>query len=270
MKRIITLLQILFLCIFIGCGAYFGKLYYDKVQTEKEMEYLAEMIDDPVEEPETKPEAEPETEPVADAPEQEPAADAREANGMLSMYYRLYERNNDMAGWVSINGTRIDYPVLYSADSNAYYLHRNFEKQKSSPGMIFMDYQCDRDGRSTNTILYGHNMRNGTMFHTLLNYEERAFWEKYPSIGFDTMYERGSYEIFAAFHTTIGSKNEFRYYDFIDAGSAEEFDSFIADCKSESIYDTGITPVYGESLLTLSTCSYNTGNERFVVAAVKR
>lgn len=263
MKRIITLLQILFLCIFIGCGAYFGKLYYDRVQTEKEMEYLAQMIDDA--------EPEPAPEEVSEAvPEPAAQTDEREANGMLSMYYKLYEQNNDMAGWVSINGTKINYPVLYSADSNAYYLHRNFEKQKSSAGMIFMDYQCDRDGKSINTILYGHNMRNGTMFHTLLSYEEKAFRDKYPSIGFDTMYDHGSYEIFAAFHTSVGSKNEFRYYDFIDAESKEDFDSFIARCKAESIYDTGITPIYGERLLTLSTCSYNTGNERFVVMAVKR
>ncbi|MGN1201818.1 MAG: class B sortase [Eubacterium sp.] len=264
MKRIITLLQILFLCIFIGCGAYFGKLYYDKVQTEKEMEYLAGMI-------ETEPEENEVGEDIAEyVPEQVEETDAREANGMLSMYYKLYEQNNDMAGWVSINGTKINYPVLYSADSNAYYLHRNFEKQYSSAGMIFMDYQCDRNGKSINTILYGHNMRNGTMFHSLLNYEKKTFWEKYPSIGFDTMYDRGSYEIFAVFHTSVGSKNEFRYYDFIDAESKEDYDSFIAKCKSESIYDTGITPVYGESLLTLSTCSYNTSNERFVVVAVKR
>ncbi|MGN0164040.1 MAG: class B sortase [Candidatus Ornithomonoglobus sp.] len=263
MKRIITLLQILFLCIFIGCGAYFGKLYYDKVQTEKEMEYLTGMIDDA-------PKESVEEENVEAEPEPETVSDAREANGMLSMYYKLYEQNNDMAGWVSINGTKINYPVLYSADSNAYYLHRNFEKQKSSPGMIFMDYQCDRNGKSINTILYGHNMRNGTMFHTLLNYEGKEFWKKYPLIAFDTMYDRGSYEIFAAFYTSVGSKNEFRYYDFIDPVSKEDFDSFIARCKSESIYDTGITPVYGERLLTLSTCSYNTSNERFVVVAVKR
>ena len=270
MKRIITLLQILFLCIFIACGAYFGKLYYDKLQTEKEMEHLAGMIEDtPVKSEDRDNAVQPEAEAAAAAAETA-ESDPREENGMLSMYYKLYEQNNDMAGWISINGTKINYPVLYSEGSNAYYLHRNFERQNSPSGMIFMDYQCDRGGTSTNTILYGHNMRNGTMFHSLLNYEKKSFWEEYRSIGFDTMYERGAYEIFSVFRTTVGSKKEFRYYDFINAQSEDDFNSFVARCKAEAIYDTGITPVYGDRLLMLSTCSYNTGNERFVVAAVRR
>lgn len=253
MKRIITLLQILFLCIFVVCAGVFAKLYYDKLQTEKEMEGLQALVEEPAAE-------------KKDESYEEP----REGTGMLSKYYELYNKNHDMAGWVKIDGTNIDYPVLHHEGSNAYYLHRGFNGEKNSAGMIFMDYQCNRDGKSTNTIVYGHNMRGGTMFHSLLSYQKKEFWAEHKYIGFDTMFNTGRYEIFAVFRTAVGSKNEFKYYEFVDAESKAEYDEFIAACKAHSIYDTGITPIYGEKLLTLSTCSYNSSNERFVVVAVKR
>lgn len=187
----------------------------------------------------------------------------------LNVYKDLYERNNDTVGWIRISDTQIDYPVLHNTQSNAYYLHRNFDREYSSSGIPFLDYQCSGDGTSDNTIIYAHNMRNGTMFHDLLKYAEKSFYDSHKIIEFDTLTDIGVYEVFAVTRTKVGSKNEFKYYDFIDAKSPAEFDNFVSACIGKSLYKTGIIPQYGDKLLTLSTCSYNTDNERFVVFARK-
>lgn len=239
MKNKITLIQVLFLCVFIGCAVFFISRLSQKNKTETEMQGLQDLVQDTGE------------------------TEEYDGNGMLMRYRNLYDANNDMVGWLRVEGTCIDYPVLYKNDSNAYYLHRNFERQNSEAGIPFLDYQCAPIDDCTNLIIYGHNMRNGTMFHELLNYKDKDFWEKNKYIRFDTLYDRRIYEIFAVFHVTKGSG--FKYYEFIRAENYEGFDSFISACKGYSLYDTGITPLYGDKLLTLSTCSYNSNDERFVV-----
>lgn len=260
MKKKITLIQILFLCIFIGSGIYLAKFHYDKVQTEKEMSSLREVVKESGRET-----AQPEIVEIDDDREEE--VPERAENGMLAKYHTLYQQNNDMVGWIKIAGTAIDYPVVYNNNNNVYYLHRNFNKKKSAGGVPFMDYQCNLSDWSDNIIIYAHNMKNGTMFHDLLKYSSMAFWENHKEILFDTLYFKCKYEIFAVFRTSVGASDEFKYYEFINAESPREFDEFIAQCKANSLYDTKITPQYGETLLTLSTCSYNANNERFAVVA---
>lgn len=265
MKRKITLVQILFLCIFIGCGIYLVKFRYDKSNTEKEMEQLQSMV----KETENENQQSDNVEFVIDDDDTSSNTQVNEyeSNGMLTRYYDLYQTNNDMVGWIKIDGTIIDYPVVYNENNNVYYLHRNFYKENSSSGVPFLDFQCNLQDWSDNLIIYAHNMRNGTMFHELLEYSKLGFWENHKIVKFDTMYVRCEYEVFAAFRTAVGSEDEFMYYEFINADSKEDFDEYVKNCKDKSLYDTGITPEYGETLLTLSTCSYNTNNERFVVVA---
>ena len=251
MKGKITLIQILFLFVFAVSAFFAVRTYFDRNKTEKDFKELQSMVAEP------EPEGEEETESV----------EPREPNGMLSRYYALYERNNDMAGWIKIDGTNIDYPVMYNSDSNAYYLHRDFDGNNSSAGIPFMDYQCEPTGGNNNVIIYAHNMKNGAMFHSLLQYGDLDYERSNPYIRFDTMYNRGIYEIFAVFRTEVGAEDEFKYYEFINAESREEYEAFIDNCLSHSLYDTGIPPEYGEELITLSTCSYNANNERFVVVA---
>ena len=264
MKRVITLLQVLFICIFVVCGAYIAKAFYDKVQTEKEMSQLREMVN-------TQDEREEQTMPTK-APEEEfyeipsdTAVEETDNGEAFERYRQLYERNNDMRGWIKIDGTPIDYPVVQNSESNAYYLHRNFDKQKSSAGIPFMDYQCDYD--SDNIIIYAHNMTNGTMFHHLLDFASYDFYGKHRDISFDTLQNRYIYRVVAVFRTSVGSKNEFKYYEYISPQTEEEFDEFISTCKALSLYDTGEDVIFGDKLLTLSTCSYNSRNERFVVVS---
>ncbi len=257
MKSKITLLQILFLCVFVGCGIYAAKYNYDKNKTEKEIAALKNEI-------QAAENAAEETNGQAQEPTE---TETWEADGILTRYHSLYDANSDMAGWIKIDGTAIDYPVMYNGESNAYYLHRNFEKQHSSAAIPFLDYQCDRTGNCDNMIIYAHNMRNGTMFRSLLLFDDAEFERENSIIQFDTLYNRCKYEVFAAFYTAVGSKDEFRYYEFINAETEDDYNAFIDECISHSLYDTGIRPSYGELLLTLSTCSYNTNNERFVVVA---
>ena len=237
------------------CGGFVVKYYIEKNNTEKEMEDLREAL------------VLPEAEKQPGGEEDAPKVETWEPDGILTRYHALYEQNNDMAGWIRIDGTVIDYPVLYNSEGNAFYLHRNFKKENSDAGIPFLDYQCDRAGNSDNMIVYGHNMRNGTMFHDLLKYANEGFYKEHRYVRFDTVYNRCVYEVFSAFRVKVGSKDEFRYYDFINSTTAGEYDSFVSSCKAHGLYDTGITPSYREKLLTLSTCSYNSGNERFVIVA---
>ena len=211
-----------------------------------------------------------ETAPPTENKEDSTVADEEDRNARISKYKEVYAQNNDMVGWITVNDTRIDYPVMHNKQSNAYYLHRNIAKEYSSSGIPFMDYQCRGDATDDNTIIYAHNMRNGSMFHDLLKYSDKSFYDTHKTIRFDTLTNFGEYEIFAVIRTKVGSKNEFKYYDFINAKTPAEFDKFISKCISLSLYKTDIIPKHGEKILTLSTCSYNTDNERFVVFAKKK
>ncbi len=185
-------------------------------------------------------------------------------NGMMNKYYPLYQQNNDLTGWLYVKGTNIDYPVMYRNDGNDFYMTRGFDKNKRSGGMLFLDYECSIN-ESDNLIIYGHNMNGGTMFHELSKYKSKDFFEENGYIHFDTLYRTGIYRVIGAMHVRV--KDNFPYYAFIKAQTPEEFDNYVKKVKELSIYDTGETAVLGDRLLTLSTCSYNTKNERFVVVA---
>lgn len=187
-----------------------------------------------------------------------------EENGMMSKYYSLYRQNNDLVGWLYVDGTNIDYPVMYRNDGNDFYLTRGFYKEKRSGGMLFMDYEC-RINDSDNLIIYGHNMRGGTMFNELSKYKKKDFFEENGYIRFDSLYQSNAYRVIGAMHVRL--KDDFKYYECTKFATEAEFDEFIATVKRLSLYDTGETAQLGDRLLTLSTCSYNTNNERFVVVA---
>jgi hypothetical protein len=127
--------------------------------------------------------------------------------------------------------------------------------------------KCDVWEPSDNVTIYGHNMLNGTMFADLHDYEEKSFWKNNKLVYFDTLYEYHTYEIFAVFIVSGYLDQGFNYHTFDDAANAAEFDEFVATCKELALYDTGITPKYGEKLITLSTCDKSIENGRLVVVA---
>lgn len=207
------------------------------------------------------------------APTTQEAVQPTEAGGILPEYKDLYAMNNDLVGWIKIEGTKVDYPVMQTPNSPNFYLHKSFDKDYSDRGCIYVREECDLEEPSDNVTIYGHNMLDGSMFATLHNYEDKEYWEKNSLIFFDTLTERHTYKIFAVFKTSANVGEGFSYHQFIDAASEKEFDEFVSTCKQLSkkyYYDTGITPVYGDKLICLSTCEYSLGdNSRLVVAAVR-
>lgn len=193
-----------------------------------------------------------------------------EAPNILEEYITLYNNNKSLIGWIKIDDTLIDYPVMQSS-SNDYYLNHNFDQQKDNNGSIFIDSECSIWPRSQNIIIYGHNMKSGKMFGQLKKYKNQSFWEKNPFIRFDTLYETGLYQIMYVFPDTVYDEAEvtFKYYQFIDANSSEEWNSAMNYMSEKSLYDTGVHANYGDKIITLSTCDYEVGAERFVVVAKK-
>ena len=193
-----------------------------------------------------------------------------EAPVILAQYREQYKQNADMAGWIKIDGTVIDYPVMYTG--NDFYLSHGFDKTESKSGVPFIDKRCAVEPFGTNTIIYGHHMKNGTMFASLDNYRDKSYYKEHPIIQFDTLYERQEYEIIAVFESQTYRKSDtvFKHYNFLNAGSQTDFDEFITNIKTLALYDTGVTASYGDKLLTLVTCAYHTQNGQFVVIAKTR
>ena len=182
-------------------------------------------------------------------------------------YASVLAENDDFVGWIRIPETRIDYPVVQTPDSPNYYLRRGFDKKYSYYGVPYAAEICVI-GDCDNTIIYGHNMTNGSMFSDLQKYSSKEFWQGHRYIQFDTMEGFGVYEIIAVFKTAAGAKNEFKYYKFAE-GDEQAFDDYVAECKARSLYDTGLTAEKGDRLITLSTCEYSRKDGRMAVVAKK-
>ncbi|MCR4924583.1 MAG: class B sortase [Lachnospiraceae bacterium] len=193
-----------------------------------------------------------------------------DAPDILEEYRTIYAKNKRLAGWISIEGTDVDYPVMQTTN-NEYYLDHDFDQHEDKNGSIFIDSNCSIWPRSQNLIIYGHNMKSGRMFGDLDKYKSQKFYEAHKRIKFDTLYEKGEYDIMYVFPETVHEATEvtFKYYQFIDANSKEEYDSNMQTMAEMSLYDTGVTSQYGDKLITLSTCDYEEGAERFVVVAKK-
>ena len=183
----------------------------------------------------------------------------------------MYLQNNDMVGWIKIEDTKINYPVMQSKDNPNFYLKHGFDKAYTDYGCPYIQENCDVDIPSDNLIIYGHNMKDSSMFSGLMKYTDKSFWESHKTISFDTLTEKCDYEIIAAFKTVVytDSPESFKYYQFINADTGDEFNAYITKCKEFALYDTGVTAEYGDKLITLSTCEYSRNNGRMVVVAKK-
>ena len=208
---------------------------------------------------------------VIDEPENVPTKpELQSGSDFLPWYQELHDQNSDMVGWLQIENSKINYPVMQTSMDNAnFYLYKDFDKNDSVRGSIYAAEICDVFEPSDNITLFGHNMKDGSMFAYLGNYYEKAAWENNPLIFFDTLTESHVYKIFAVFKTSGTDNVGFAYHQMADAKDEAEFNQFVATCKELAFYDTGITPVYGDKLLCLSTCEYTIDNGRFVVAAVR-
>lgn len=189
---------------------------------------------------------------------------------ILAKYETLYKKNKKLIGWLKIDDTNIDYPVMQTVN-NEYYLDHNYNQEYDKNGSIFLDKDCNAAFPNTNMIIYGHHMRSGKMFGKLDLYSKESYYKEHPQIQFDTIYEEGLYDIMYVFRSRIYNEDEivFKYYQFLDVNSADEFYSAMDEMARMSLYDTGVTADYGDKLITLSTCDKSEEYGRFVVVAKK-
>ncbi|MCQ2520315.1 MAG: class B sortase [Lachnospiraceae bacterium] len=239
-----SLLVIFLVIVSLGCIGYFAKYMLDAKEAESSAQEWAALKDSSVAE--------------FLSVEQVLKKDYSEEiviPELLDEYKALYNKNKSLIGWIKIEGTKIDYPVMQTVN-NDYYLKHNFDQKEDANGCIFLDTNCDIILGNTNYIIYGHHMNSGKMFGSLVKYGNKDFYEKHKYINFDTIYEKGTYEVMYVFRSHIYSADEitFKYYQFIDANSAYEFDSAMEEMASMSLYDTGVTAHFGDRLITLSTC----------------
>ena len=187
---------------------------------------------------------------------------------ILPEYETLYNKNKKLMGWLKIDDTNIDYPVMQTSD-NTYYLDHNYNQEYDKNGSIFLDYNCSVYPRSTNMIVYGHHMKSGNMFGNLQKYAKESYGKKHSVITFDTIYEKAQYQVMYVFRSQVYNEDDivFKYYQFIEANSETEFNSYMQEMSELSLYDTGVTAEFGDSLLTLSTCDSSQTDGRFVVVA---
>lgn len=245
---------VLLLCAIVFCGsaAYLGLYALDKVKSQNNFDELSAQMDD---------------------------------LGLEG----LYAQNSDIVGWIKVPGTRINYPVMQTREEPEYYLHRDFDEEYSESGTPFLDGQSligdgagsyvDKSG-TWNWFIYGHNMKFGTMFHDLLEYDSSEYCSEHSTFTFrdivsvrgnEIITEEGEYEIVAACRSRIREQNsdEFKYYQYSGYMDKETFNYFVQGIKEESLYDTGIEPEYGDQLVTLSTCAYHTDEGRFYIVGRK-
>ena len=270
MKKILSTLIILALVAVFCVSAFMvGKYFVNSKQNGNINDELASMVEKPRTEPTQAPEAEnaEATEGTSDKDEEKKPRPKLDRHEVLPEYQDVYMRNGDMVGWIKIEGTKVNYPVMQTKERPNYYLKRNFDGNPSDWGSIYIREECDVNTPSDNVTIYGHNMIDNSMFGDLEYYSDKKFWEEHKEIFFDTLSEYHVYEIFAVFKTTANEGEGFSYHQMEDAANEQEFNDFVATCKTLSFYDTGITPQYGDKLICLSTCEYTMDNGRLVVAA---
>ncbi len=246
MKKIIYFLVILLLIVLIAISSYF---IYKQLKEENEQELIFDDLCKII---------------------QEDEKNQAERNFVTNNDINLndiYNQNNDLVGWLKIDDTNINYPVMQTKNNEEYYLRKNFYKKYSSYGTPFISASYNKDS-SENMIIYGHHMNNMKMFGVLEKYKSVDFYNKHKIIKFYTLNNTQEYEIFSVFKTTLYQENSFKYYQNIELDTEAGYKNFINNCISRSFYNTGIKPEYKNKLLTLSTCEYSAKNSRLVVVGV--
>ena len=189
---------------------------------------------------------------------------------ILPEYKALYAENPDTIGWLRIDGTGIDNVVMYAPDEIDKYLHTDFYGNYSYRGCLFVDEYCDILS-SDNLIIYGHNMKDYSMFGSLMYYVSEDFYRQHKLISFDTIYEKQTYEIVAAIKTELVPEGSdgFKYYEYTGSGDEAAFKEYVKFIEENRLYDTDAELSPGDKILTLSTCAYHSEDGRFIVVARK-
>ena len=213
----------------------------------------------------------PETSAAPDSPEQMPEATAEpvaQADDAMPVNLSAYKaQNRDFIAWLYIPGTGVNYPVVWSDDSD-YYLNHTFTGRASSVGTLLSLCRTDYAAPSQNIAIYGHHLRTNNMFTPLLSYKKQSFWQEHDSIVLDSLYRRETYRVFAALNMNIQEWDP----SVADFPSGEAFMAFVQRAQALSFYDTGVEVNEENEIVTLITCdrSYAGADGRMVVMAVKQ
>lgn len=195
--------------------------------------------------------------------------DVPEIQAVPNPYAESFLANDDMAGWLIIPGTVIDYPIMWTPGDENYYLYRDFNKKDNDNGCLILDTDSCLDPLTTNLIIHGHNMKSGAMFGNLTDYENEEYYKEHKQIILYTEECQRNYEVIAVFRSQVYKKSDdvFKFYKFFEATNEEEFNDFYNNIMNLSLYDTGVKAEFGDNFITLSTCVYHVTNGRFVVVA---
>jgi len=265
-KKLYIAAIILFAVLFLVSAFLLIRYYVQINRSEKAYKELAQIKQMALQQAEEKA-------PVSESGEkQEPAfVEVTDKNGepmlVLPEYAPIYELNKDAVGWIKIDGTNIDYPVVQRKESTDYYLYKDFYGKYNNQGTVYVREQCDVFAPSDNLTIYGHRTNAGTMFGALQEYKSKEFWQEHPYIQFDTLKEHHKYQIVAVFTIESTEDSNFPYHLFVDAADDGEFEQFVNNAKAIDLYDTGVTAVPGDKLITLSTCEGYGNLGRLVVVA---
>lgn len=191
---------------------------------------------------------------------------------ILQQYVEMYNENTDLAGWIKIAGTPIDYPTMWTPENPTYYVDKGWDKTDNQAGLPMIDAKCSLN--SNNIIIHAHNMKNGSMFGTLKKYKDKKYFEKHQTINFDSLYQTGRYQIIGVllakvYYNELPQDSDFVFYNYTNLDTQEEFNEYIDWVKKLSLYETGETAKYGDKLITLATCNYHTQDGRILVVAKK-
>ena len=249
-KKVLPLISLLFVAIMLLSVGMIAKEYRERQQDITGFEKLEDIITE-VEQ----------TEMTDNVEQTETPQEQKQSSRNLTP---LFEANGDCIGWICIPNTAVNYPVMFTPEEPQKYLRKNFEGEYSVSGVPFLDGastpECD------NLIVYGHNMKNGTMFSDVTQYRDKAYWEEHPYIEFETAGGLRIYQVFAV----VCLKKTDEWYGFSCFESKEQYQKAISEIKDRSLYDTGIEPQFKEQLITLSTCFGDSKDSRMVVIGVEQ
>ena len=273
-KKIVKIINLFLVLMFITSCAYIIDRVYNLKQEEKHLGHLAEEVEQAqviVQNEEIKDKIDGELRNPISEEIIVNKEHLEEKNTILSKYENLYRQNSDMVGWIKIEDTNINYPVMQTEiDNPTFYIDRDFEKKESVSGIPFVDSRCTTE--SENVIIYSHNMKNGTMFGELKKYKEEKFYNNHKIIVFDTLYEERMYEIVAVILTKVyynvtSTQNVFNFYNYIELDTKEKLDEYVTTFKDQALYETGVSVEYNDKLITLVTCDYYTEDGRLLILA---
>lgn len=268
-------------CLVAACSFIIGQVIQDR-QSEKKLETLRASVEtntteaaasEKTEPPNTEAET---AENVDDAnlsdnavTNTETVSEVPAVSAVPNPYGDIFAANEDIAAWLVIPDTTIDYPVMWTPRDENYYLYRDADGNDDKNGSLILDTDSCVNPLTTNLIIHGHNMRSGAMFGNLTDYESQDYCEKHKQIILYTEECQRNYEVIAVFRSQVYKKKDtvFKYYKFFQADTREEFDDFYQNIKELSLYDTGVTAEFGDRFITLSTCVYHVEQGRFVVVA---